>query len=489
MSTFDTFLWPIMLVVAWIMVTLHKLFATIGLGPSIAWSLSIVGLTICIRVVLIPLFFRQIKASRGLQLIQPEIRALQAKYKGKTDQASREAFAREQMELYKKHKTNPFSSCLPILAQTPVFFALFRVLYSLKPLACHLPDAECTPYKRDAIGPLTPELASEAEHATFFGAPLSDTFLQTSAMNTRIIAVVLILTMAGVQFFTQRQLTMKNMPPAALEGPMAQQQKMLMYLMPVVLGVTGVYFPVGILIYWATTNSWTLGQQFYAIRRMPAPGSEAEAALEARRARKARAHPVIVQDATEAAIDETPRASRQRQQPMGKARSKKQGQRRPGPGVDEPAYGTPSPTEPVAPGAVQDSPDAGFDLDSSGTLDEPARPGTSGPREPKKKSGTSVPPPPSPAPGPQVDAPESPPSTPTLTSPRKPRKPTSGGPSSPGRQTTSPTSDAGVAPAPASSSSTQPGKNTPGRADTTPAGSPSTPRNTPNKPRKPRKKR
>src|SRR5690606_40178312 len=109
----------------------------VGLGPTSGWSwaLSIVGLTVVMRVLLIPLFFKQIKASRGMQMLQPEMQKIQKKYKGKNDPASRQQMQAEMMALYQKHGTNPFSSCLPILAQSPIFFALFRVLYSMPPIA------------------------------------------------------------------------------------------------------------------------------------------------------------------------------------------------------------------------------------------------------------------------------------------------------------------------------------------------------------------
>src|SRR5215468_11201704 len=126
----DTLLHPLELAVAWIMVAFHSLFTTLGAPPASGWTwaLSIVGLVIVIRILLIPLFVKQIKASRGLQLIQPEMKKIQQKYKGKTDQASRQAMTQETMALYKRTGTNPFASCLPILLQSPVFFALFRVL-------------------------------------------------------------------------------------------------------------------------------------------------------------------------------------------------------------------------------------------------------------------------------------------------------------------------------------------------------------------------
>jgi YidC/Oxa1 family membrane protein insertase len=322
MAWFDNILYPLMVAVAWIMVQFHSLLTWLGLDPAggAAWGLSIVGLVIVMRIILIPLFFKQIKASRGMQLLAPEMRKIQAKYKGKTDPASREAMSRETMELYRRHGTNPFSSCLPILAQSPIFFALFRVLNSLPQLA----DGT---YPRPNLGPLTQELAAQAESATILGAPLSATFMNaaefgTAAANVRWVTVILVVAMSATTFLTQRQLTMKNMPPAALEGPMAQQQKLLMYVFPLIFAFSGVNFPIGVLIYWTTTNLWSMGQQFYTIRRMPAPGSQAEAALKARQARKAAHKGLTIEESDTLTIEEKPTGG-QRQQPVGKARAKK----------------------------------------------------------------------------------------------------------------------------------------------------------------------
>ena len=123
-------LYPLEYAVAWIMVGWHSLLSGIGMDPASGWTwaFSIVGLVIVIRIILIPLFVKQIKASRGMQLIQPQMQAIQKKYKGKTDPESRQAMTQETMALYKESGTNPFASCLPIILQAPIFFALFRVL-------------------------------------------------------------------------------------------------------------------------------------------------------------------------------------------------------------------------------------------------------------------------------------------------------------------------------------------------------------------------
>jgi YidC/Oxa1 family membrane protein insertase len=336
-SMFDTVLAPLEWVVAWLMVGFHTLFTAIGLPPAagFTWALSIVGLVIVIRIILIPLFVKQIHASRRMQLIQPEMQKIQKKYKGKTDPESRQAMTQETMGLYKRTGTNPFSSCLPILLQSPIFFALFRVLSNLAGIAAGT---------KPPIGPLTPEVAAQANASTIFGAPLSATFQHTltivnnvavsapSAINVKIVCVVMIVLMSASQFTSTRQLMMKNMPASALDNPYAKQQKIVMYLMPLMFVFSGVTFAIGVLLYWLTTNLWTMGQQFYTIRRMPAPGSLAEKALEARRLKSGKEHkkftiPGLTHDDAAEEIQDTPvietkPKSGQRQQPKRKQRVK-----------------------------------------------------------------------------------------------------------------------------------------------------------------------
>ena len=318
MGTFDTILFPLKWVVATLMVFFHNALGWLGMDMSsgAVWVISIILLTVVIRVALIPLFVKQIKASRGMQLVAPELQKIQAKYKGRKDQAAQEAMGRETMELYRKHGTNPLASCWPILLQSPIFFALFRVLNSLQPLA----EGTYQDGARDSIGPLTQALAHEASQATFLGANITSTFMQEGATTaTRIVTIFLVVLMSVTTFTTQKQLTQKNMPAAALQGPMAQQQKIMLYALPLIFAISGVNFPIGVLVYWSTTNLWSMGQQFYVIRRNPTPGSEAERRLKERQAAKAAKRGIVLEEEKAAPVVEEPRG--QRQQPKRKDRA------------------------------------------------------------------------------------------------------------------------------------------------------------------------
>ncbi|NUR81959.1 MAG: membrane protein insertase YidC [Dermatophilaceae bacterium] len=319
---FNTLLYPIKLGEAWVMYAWHWLFDTLGLPTGWAWAMSIVGLTVVVRVLLIPLFVKQIHSSRRMQLIQPEMQKIQKKYKGKRDPESQKAQQAEIMDLYRRTGTNPFSSCLPILIQSPFFFALFQLLNNLKAQAEGKPG-------HDAIGPITNEVARTIESSTIFGAKLSDAFFMqgaTSPLSTKVLTAVLIVLMSATTFTTQYQLMRKNMPASALDNPFAKQQKVLLYLMPIFFAISGVNFPVGVLLYWLTTNLWTMGQQFYVIRNMPAPGSEAEANRRKRLERKGKTVEELTVpglDSGDSVPDDAPRSG-QRQQPKGKKRARTQ---------------------------------------------------------------------------------------------------------------------------------------------------------------------
>ena len=318
MDIIGTILWPIKWVVELILVAWHWLLTTMGMDPAagITWVLSIVGLTVVVRAALIPIFVRQIKNQRRMLEIAPQLKKIQDKYKGKKDQFSREAMSRETMELYKKTGTNPLSSCLPLLLQMPVFFALFQVLNGAQS-------------GKAGVGPLNSDLAQQFGNATLFGvAPLHQSF--QGAMNAHppqvavmVIAAVMVVLMTGSQFLTQLQIVSKNMSPETKASPQFKQQRILLYLLPFVFLFSGFAFPLGVMFYWLTSNLWTMGQQFLVIRNMPTPGSDAAKAREARLARKGK----LVQDgAVVLTVEEAPqqKTTTQRVQPVNKNRAKKQ---------------------------------------------------------------------------------------------------------------------------------------------------------------------
>lgn len=281
MDFFETIMFPFKWLVSIIMVGFHDGLSAIGLPAANGWTwtLSIIGLVLVIRAALIPVFVKQIKAQRGMQLLQPDLKKLQDKYKGKTDQLSRQAMAQEQMAMYKKHGTNPFSACLPMLIQMPFFFALFQVLSGIS-------NAKTT---GKGIGALSHDQVVQFDESSIFGAPLSASLLHGGGGNQMavwILSIVMILAMTASQFITQKQIMAKNMSEEAMASPFMKQQKMMLYILPLVFGIGGINFPIGVLIYWTTTNLWTMGQQFFVIRRMPTPGSPAAKALAERRAAK-----------------------------------------------------------------------------------------------------------------------------------------------------------------------------------------------------------
>lgn len=238
MNFFDLILLPFKWIVSAVLWVFHELFTLIGADPTsgLTWVLCIVGLTLVMRTLTIPLFLKQIKSMRGMQELQPEMAKLQAKYKGKKDQLSRQAMAEEQMALYKKHGSNPFAACLPVIVQMPIFFALFQVLRSVPQAAAN----------NEAIHLLTPEMVHQFNESTIFGAPLFSTLMQPGDGNhtaTIVLAIVMIVAMSATQFITQKQLTARNMSDTAKASPMYRQQQMMLYLFPIIFAVGGINFP------------------------------------------------------------------------------------------------------------------------------------------------------------------------------------------------------------------------------------------------------
>ena len=302
---------PLYYAISAILVFFHEVLGKV-LDPEggASWALSIICLTLVIRTALIPLFVKQIKSSRNMQLIQPKVKELQKKYGH-----DREKLAQETMKLYKETGTNPFASCLPILLQMPIFLALFRLL-------------DHAAKHQQGNGVLTDSMAVEFANAKLFGViPISASFLDNGGLvSVQIFAAILVVAMTATTFTTQRQLMSKNMPSDALSGPYAQQQKMLLYVLPLVFAVGGIAFPIGVLLYWTTSNLWTMGQQFYVIRNNPAPGTPAAKAKADRDAAKAARHGhgvVAATDTATAAPEATTDQRPTRQQPKKQSRQQR----------------------------------------------------------------------------------------------------------------------------------------------------------------------
>jgi len=328
---YDQLLSPLIWGVSWIIVQFHKLFSLVFQANSgWAWGLSIVFLTLVIRAALIPLFVKQIKSMRAMQVVQPEVKKLQEKYKKELDRARldpvrkreiQQKQQREMMALYKEHGTNPFASCLPLIVQMPFFTALYRLLYNVANGA--------------SIFFVTGGLVDSARHAHVFGAPISahfntpaDKLVGASTGDVKAVIIAMTIVYVATQFITQRQMILKNSAP---DNPMVQQQKAMLYIMPVMMAFFCFIAPVGVLIYLLTTNFWTMGQQFYVLRNSPTPGSVAHQQHLERKAAKAskKGQPAPVEDKapskddTPVAVTSTGRTKPQRNQPTRTTKSQR----------------------------------------------------------------------------------------------------------------------------------------------------------------------
>jgi YidC/Oxa1 family membrane protein insertase len=305
---------PLYWVTSLVLSGFHEVFGKVfGPASGVSWVLSIIALTLVIRAALIPLFVKQIKSSRNMQLLQPKVKELQKKYGH-----DREKLAAETMALYKETGTNPFASCLPLILQMPIFLSLFRLIDQAA--------------KGNAKGVLTADQVAQLRVAKIFGAPIASSFTSADGnVHVKVLAAILVVAMTLTTFLTQRQLMSKNMPADAMSGPYAQQQKMLLYILPLVFAVGGVAFPIGVLFYWTTSNLWTMCQQFYVIRNNPAPGTPAARAKQDRDAAKAARHGITreISPESEAPATAAPEPPR-RQQPKKQSRSQRKKQAPPG---------------------------------------------------------------------------------------------------------------------------------------------------------------
>jgi YidC/Oxa1 family membrane protein insertase len=292
--------------VAQAIVKLHVVTgAVFGEHSGLSWAAAIMLLTVCVRLAMYPLFLKQIKTQRTMQLLQPKIKELQKKHKG-----DRESLNAEMMKLYKEHNANPLAGCLPMLLQMPIFISLFQVLSQLTPNDKKTAGVYVYPVK---FG-LDLDTVRSFESAKIFGAPIGAgfkspakllSFLDATPGPVKAVSIVLIVAMALTTFVTSKQMMGKNKPT---DSSQATQQKILLYVMPAMLGLFGFQVAIGVLIYWTTTNLFSMGQQAVVMKRLgpvdpnarPAP---AKAAGQAKAAGKAPAQTKAAKPAAKPAAE------------------------------------------------------------------------------------------------------------------------------------------------------------------------------------------
>ncbi|OJF14884.1 membrane protein insertase YidC [Couchioplanes caeruleus] len=255
--------------ISWILLRWHALWDSIGisedrvLGTNWSWILAIVFLVVTLRVILFPVFVKQIKSQRAMQALQPKVKELQEKHKG-----DRETLQKEMMELYRTEKANPLMGCLPMFLQIPVFLGLFHVLRRLSPNN----DLK-------TLYGWTEEQFRSAAEAALFTAPLPGQFghsdsdlAQLGASNgvtVKIIAGVLVLIMMATTYLTSRQMILKT---GWAEDPQQKMiQRLMLYGIPASLLISGALFPIGVVIYWVVNNLFSLAQQQWVLRKFPPP--------------------------------------------------------------------------------------------------------------------------------------------------------------------------------------------------------------------------
>jgi YidC/Oxa1 family membrane protein insertase len=271
---------PLYYAVAWVIMRIHAVLTPVlGADSGWSWGLSIVILVMLMRLIMVPLFVKQMHAQRKMAELSPQVSELRKKYK-----SDKQKLNEEMMKLYKDNGANPLAGCLPLVLQLPVFFSLFNVLRGI---------ANWKTGTKPLYG-LTVPVVTSAKHAHVFGVTLADKFLFSHPTPPVHVILVIILTVAlsaVTTFLTMRQTQKRGMIQVTDDNPMAQSQKYMMYIAPF-FALTGLYWQYGLVLYWLTTNLWTLGQQHFMFRNYtpPAPaGAAASASAPARSPQGAKA--------------------------------------------------------------------------------------------------------------------------------------------------------------------------------------------------------
>lgn len=246
--------------VAWVITHIHAGYSFfIPSDSGLNWALTIITLTVLMRLTIFPLFMKQMRSSRKMQELAPKVQELRKRYKNDKQRMNQEV-----MRLYQEAGANPLGGCLPVVAQFPIFISMFTVLRAIA--------------EDRAVYGMTQELVTSMRAAHVFGAPLPATFFTSAAdiealdanpTVTKIVLAIFVAISSCTTFLTVRQSVRRSMAQMP-DNPMAQQQKILMYVSPL-FAIFSLNFQLGLILYWVTTNLWTLGQQHWFYARHPMP--------------------------------------------------------------------------------------------------------------------------------------------------------------------------------------------------------------------------
>jgi YidC/Oxa1 family membrane protein insertase len=257
--------------VAWVLTRLHGILAVpFGYNSGWSWALAIIVLVVLMRLILVPLFVKQMHSQRKMAALAPQVAALRKKYKN-----DKQTMNQEVMKLYQENGANPLAGCLPLVVQLPVFFALFNVLRAVA--------------EGQIKYGLTEREVYSAQHAHILFATIADRIVTSPVppwhlapgvpVSAMIEIGIVVLISATTTFLTVRQSVKRGIGQVGQDpnNPMANSQKYMMYIAPL-FALSGLYWQFGLVMYWVTTNIWTLGQQYVLFRNFTPLTTGADAA-------------------------------------------------------------------------------------------------------------------------------------------------------------------------------------------------------------------
>mgnify|MGYP000076745740 CR=1 FL=1 len=314
---------PVEWLQTWIMKIVHDFFVMLGVSPiGVSWVLAIIILVLVVQACIFPLFYKQMKSMRKMQALQPKMQHIQNKYKGKKDQASKEAMSREMMKLYQDNDANPMGSCWTAVIQGPVFMCMFYMLSAIPYIATG---------KRGALGAFDQATAKQFAQTRVFGVSVTDTF-GTANNSGKVVIGFFILLMCACMWYMQFNNMRKNLPKASMQGSTYKMQQAMTWGFPIMYIFSGIMFPFAVLVYWLTNNACNLARSLFQVYKFPTPGSRAAEEKEIRdhrqeNARRAKAGQLSIEEEEleKARQEAAVRLERgyQRKQPQRKNRKKK----------------------------------------------------------------------------------------------------------------------------------------------------------------------